>query len=188
MTLLRIDSRARRTSISRPTGGQIFIWKSKNPAGKILERDLAITHLPLITDEWSQAAFADSGDLTVADTIVIGAPMYNFTIPAPQKGWIDHIVHSKKTFATTLRVRKVCWRGKSDGNNLQRRRLWVWKPHTTVRLPGTLPALHPGFIGLADVTFIHAEHQGREGADASRVAAIAQIQQVASGQAMGRAQ
>ena len=35
------------------------------------------------------------------DVIVIGAPMYNFTIHTALKSWIDHIVRANKTFAFT---------------------------------------------------------------------------------------
>ncbi len=36
-----------------------------------------------------------------ADIVVIGAPMYNFSIPAQLRTWIDHIVVPGKTFAYT---------------------------------------------------------------------------------------
>jgi FMN-dependent NADH-azoreductase len=36
-----------------------------------------------------------------ADTVVIGAPMYNFTLPTQLKAWIDRIVISGKTFRYT---------------------------------------------------------------------------------------
>ena len=38
-------------------------------------------------------------ELSEADTIVIGAPMYNLTVSAPLKGWIDQVVRVGKTFA-----------------------------------------------------------------------------------------
>jgi FMN-dependent NADH-azoreductase len=46
-------------------------------------------------------AFADTSVLDeffAADTIVIGAPMYNFTLPTQLKSWIDRIVIAGKTF------------------------------------------------------------------------------------------
>jgi FMN-dependent NADH-azoreductase len=43
----------------------------------------------------SQAVLAE---FLVADTIVLGAPMYNFTIPSQLKAWIDRIVIAGKTF------------------------------------------------------------------------------------------
>jgi len=36
-------------------------------------------------------------EVLAADTIVIGAPMYNFAISAPLKGWIDQVVRLGRT-------------------------------------------------------------------------------------------
>jgi FMN-dependent NADH-azoreductase len=72
--------------------------------------------LPLITDDWVATQIESSGltpaqrvylsasdalidDLLAADTIVIGAPMYNFAISSLLKGWIDQIVRIGKTFS-----------------------------------------------------------------------------------------
>jgi len=67
MTLLRIDSSARRNSVSRQlTQAFIETWKKENPAGQVIERDLAATPLPLITDEWALAVHSDPPTLTPA--------------------------------------------------------------------------------------------------------------------------
>src|SRR5579863_7178504 len=116
MKLLRIDSSARRNSVSRQlTARFVETWKKENPTGEVIERDLAKTDLPSITDEWTLAAHSDPAtwtpaqrqtlsvsealieELLAADTIVIGAPMYNFTISAPLKAWIDQIVRVGRT-------------------------------------------------------------------------------------------
>ena len=50
------------------------------------------------------AAFADSSvldEFLAADTIVIGAPMYNFTLPTQLKAWLDRILVAGKTFRYT---------------------------------------------------------------------------------------
>jgi FMN-dependent NADH-azoreductase len=48
MKLLRIDSSARRNSVSRQlTSRFVETWKKENPKGEVIERDLATTHLPL---------------------------------------------------------------------------------------------------------------------------------------------
>jgi FMN-dependent NADH-azoreductase len=116
MKLLRIDSSARRNSVSRQlTQRFVEAWQKENPSGEVIERDLATTHLPMITDEWTLAAYSDPARLTpaqrdtlsvsetlieellAADTIVIGAPMYNLTVSAPLKAWIDQIVRIGRT-------------------------------------------------------------------------------------------
>jgi FMN-dependent NADH-azoreductase len=46
-------------------------------------------------------AFADSSvldEFLAADTIVVGAPMYNFTLPTQLKSWIDRLMVAGKTF------------------------------------------------------------------------------------------
>jgi FMN-dependent NADH-azoreductase len=37
-------------------------------------------------------------EFLTADTVVLGAPMYNFTIPSQLKAWIDRVVVAGKTF------------------------------------------------------------------------------------------
>ena len=37
-------------------------------------------------------------EFLAADTIVVGAPMYNFTVPSQLKAWIDRILVAGKTF------------------------------------------------------------------------------------------
>ena len=88
MTILHIDSSINGdNSASREVSGSIVnqlkgaLWGEK-----IIYRDLAANPLPHLTLE----AFAD--------TIVIGAPMYNFTLPTQLKAWIDRIVIAGKTF------------------------------------------------------------------------------------------
>src|SRR5256885_7025378 len=67
---------------------------------ELVYRDLAANPLPHLTFE----AFADTSvldEFLAADTIVIGAPMYNFTLPTQLKTWIDRIVIAGQTFRYT---------------------------------------------------------------------------------------
>jgi FMN-dependent NADH-azoreductase len=203
MNLLRIDSSARRNSVSRQlTGRFVETWKRENPTGEVIERDLSTTDLPLITDEWMQSAHSDPASLTPeqkqvlsasdtlidevvkADTIVIGAPMYNVTIAAPLKAWIDQVVRVGKTVA----------RGpKGPRGVLEGKKVVVLTSRGGAFRPGTPTAQYDhqepylrhilAFIGLTDVTFIHAENQ-KPGdlAEPSRAAAISLIEQAAAQQ------
>ncbi len=201
MKLLRIDSSARRSSVSRQlTGKFVEEWRKEHPEGEVIERDLATTSLPNITDEWVQAVHADAATLTLeqkevlatsdalieelrqADEIVIGAPMYNFAIAAPLKAWIDQVVRAGQT---------VLWSATGPKGVLQGKKVYVitsrggaFRPGTpTERFDHQEPYLRHilAFIGLTDVTFIHAENQkpGEQG-EIARAAAIAQIQQLAA--------
>jgi len=200
MKLLRIDSSARLSSVSRQlTGRFVQAWQKEHPQGTVIERDLTATALPLITDEFVQAMHTNSATLTAeqkkvlaisdalveelvqADTIVIGAPMYNFAIPAPLKAWIDQVVRAGKT---------VLFSASGPQGTLQGKNVYVvtsrggaFRPGTpTERFDYQEPYLRHilAFIGLTDVTFIHAENQkpGAQG-EVARQAALAQIQQSA---------
>jgi FMN-dependent NADH-azoreductase len=201
MKLLRIDSSARRSSISRQlTSRFVEAWKKENPDGEVIERDLATTPLPLITDEWTQAAYTEPSsrtasqreaialseglveELLLADTIVIGAPMYNFAIPWPLKAWIDQIVRAGKTFARGAngyeglilgkKVVIITSRGGSFARGTSAAPFDYQEPYLRHIL---------GFIGLTDVTFIHAENQSRaELAKSSLLEAVKQAELAAA--------
>ena len=102
MTILHIDSSINgENSASRAITAKIVEQlKSGQWGEEIVYRDLATAPLPHLTLE----AFADSSvldEFLEADTVVIGAPMYNFTVPTQLKSWIDRIVIAGKTFRYT---------------------------------------------------------------------------------------
>ena len=115
-------------------------------------------------------------ELRAADTIVIGAPMYNFSISSPLKAWIDQIVRIGKTFGSgpngprgLLEMKKVIVitaRGGSYEKGTAREAFDFQEPYLRHIL---------GFIGLTDVTFIHAENQSRDQAAASLESAAERI-------------
>ena len=99
MTILRIDSSINgENSASRAlTDSIVGQLKSANWGAEVVTRDLFANPLPHLTLE----AFADSSVLEEfqdAETVVIGAPMYNFSVPSQLKAWIDRIVVAGKTF------------------------------------------------------------------------------------------
>ena len=102
MTILHIDASINGdTSASRQlTRSVIEQIKGSNWGEQIVYRDLAANPLPHLTLD----AFADTSVLDeffAADVIVIGAPMYNFTLPTQLKAWIDRIVIAGQTFRYT---------------------------------------------------------------------------------------
>ena len=102
MTILHIDAsingeNSASRAISRSIVDQLTIERG---GGDIVYRDLAAEPLPHLTLD----ALADSSiidEFLAADTVVIGAPMYNFTLPTQLKAWIDRIVVGGKTFCYT---------------------------------------------------------------------------------------
>jgi len=63
--------------------------------------DLDLGALPGDASDAAKASAALLEEFLGADTIVIGAPMYNFTIPVQLKSWIDRILIAGKTFSYT---------------------------------------------------------------------------------------
>jgi FMN-dependent NADH-azoreductase len=102
VTVLHLDSSINgENSASRELSGSIVEQlKSAQWGEKIVYRDLAANPLPHLTLE----AFADTtilDEFLAADTIVIGAPMYNFGIPSQLKAWFDRIAIAGTTFRYT---------------------------------------------------------------------------------------
>ncbi|MGH6999709.1 MAG: FMN-dependent NADH-azoreductase, partial [Phenylobacterium sp.] len=87
---------------------------ARDPAAKIVFRDLAadpIPHLlpstvagvraqPSTPAEHEARALSDKliAELRAADVIVIGAPMYNFSVPTTLRSWFDHVLRAGETF------------------------------------------------------------------------------------------
>jgi len=99
MTILKIDSSINgQNSASRAiTDSIVEQLKAANWGETVVTRDLFADPLPHLTLD----AFADSSvldEFQAADIVVIGAPMYNFTLPSQLKAWIDRIVIAGKTF------------------------------------------------------------------------------------------
>ena len=191
MKLLKIDSSARGNSISRKL--------TAHPGSEVMERDLAVTALPLVTDEWVAATRTDPSQLTLAerqtlaisdmlidelvgaDVIVIGAPMYNFSISSTLKAWIDQVVRLGRTVTygangpkgllAGKKVFVLTSRGGAYGRGTHYEKLDFQEPYLRHIL---------GFIGLTDVTFIHAENQLRESAGPCLAAAIEEIDKLAA--------
>jgi FMN-dependent NADH-azoreductase len=185
MKLLQIDSSARTSSVTRRLTTRFAEeWRKNQPDGEVIQRDLSATALPLITDEWSATHLDDSKltpaqrsylstsdalieELAAAETVVIGAPMYNFSIPSSLKAWIDQIVRIGKTVGygpngpqgllTRKKVVVITSRGGAYEKGTAKEAFDFQEPYLRHIL---------GFIGLTDVTFIHAENQAREEAAA----------------------
>jgi FMN-dependent NADH-azoreductase len=194
MKLLQIDSSARTSSVTRRLTAKFAEeWRKNHPDGEVIQRDLSATALPLITDDWSATQLEDSKltpaqrsylstsdelieELEAADTVVIGAPMYNFSISSSLKAWIDQIVRIGKTVSYgpngpqgLLRKKKVVVitsRGGAYEKGTAREAFDFQEPYLRHIL---------GFIGLTDATFIHAENQVREDAAVSFAAVVERI-------------
>lgn len=170
MAILRIDSSANtENSVTRAMADRIIETLGDSD---IIVRDLAHEPLPQITHTWAVARTTPEQDrapeqiealvqsdklvaeLLAADTIVIGAPIYNFSIPASLKSWIDLVARVGVTFRYTEAGPEGLVKGK---------RVII------AMASGGVPAGAPvdfntpylktvlGFMGMDDVTIISAD-------------------------------
>ena len=145
------------------------------PEIEITERDLGAEALPHIDDVMIGAFYtADEertaaqrtalslsdellDELIAAEVIVIGAPMYNFSVPSSLKNWLDHVSRVGRSFRYTdtgpeglITGKKVYVIATSGGNYGDGSPVQAMD-HRTTYLKTVL-----GFLGMDDVSFIHA--------------------------------
>ena len=91
-------------------------WQARRPHDRIEHLDVGQQPPAPVNGRWIHAAFTPEGarepwmgevlaesdrlvdQLIRADLIVVGLPMYNFSVPAQFKAWIDNIVRVGRTF------------------------------------------------------------------------------------------
>ena len=121
-TLLHLDSSLfpQDGSVSRDVAASFRrAWEEQHPEGNVVYRDLATDPLPHLDAVAASAAFIApesrtpeqaaafalrdqlARELEEADTVLIGAPMYNFTIPSTLKSWLDHVIIPGRTAGTS---------------------------------------------------------------------------------------
>lgn len=94
-------------------------WQARHPDGRVRVRDLAAEPPPHLdaarfaafgrpeadrsVAEAAEVVLSDElvAELVEADEIVIGMPMYNFTVPSTFKAWMDHVARAGVTFRYT---------------------------------------------------------------------------------------
>ncbi len=117
--LLRIDSSARTEGSHSRALGDYFEqkWREANPKGQIAYRDLVRQPVDQLAAETIAGFYTPEDQMTVnlkaatetsdrliaevqaSDTLLITAPIYNFSVPASLKAWIDQVVRIGRTFA-----------------------------------------------------------------------------------------
>lgn len=104
MKILHLDSsiQAEQSVTRRLSAAIVDRLRKVSPQAVVTYRDLAADPLPELSPEQlrtpSAARESALDALLDADTIVIGAPMYNFTIPSQLKAWLDAVVIAGRTF------------------------------------------------------------------------------------------
>ncbi|MDE0970450.1 MAG: NAD(P)H-dependent oxidoreductase [Octadecabacter sp.] len=186
-TVLNIQASARHDgSVTRQLSDKVI---AEIGADKIITRDLS-KGLPLLDGAWLGANFTPVSDRTdakrktlalsdslideieAADTLVIGSPVYNFSVPAALKAWIDQICRVGVTF-------KYSPDGPVGLMSGKRAIIVIASGGTPVGsdidyASGYLKHIM-GFIGIHDVTIIAADALGKD-AEAKLAAANVDIE------------
>jgi len=153
------------------TGEHIAVLRGGAAATSELEIDLA-------------AGAAHIDDLYAADVIVIGAPMYNFSVPAQLKAWIDRVCVAGRTFQYTaagpvglLPEGKRAFVASTRGGVYSGDSPAAFMDHQESYLQAVL-----GFVGVSDVSVVRAEglNMGEEVRAAALAKASAQIEALAA--------
>ena len=146
-------------------------WRGKH-GGEVVIRDLMTSNVPYISLPWIGGAFTPAeqhspemtdaikvsddyiAELMGADEIVIATPMYNFSIPALLKSYIDHVVRAGVTFSMSyqgLVTGKKATVIIASGGDFS-----PGTPHAGLNVASDYLRQILGFIGITDVTVVLA--------------------------------
>jgi FMN-dependent NADH-azoreductase len=147
-------------------------WREAYPGSEVVVRDLAVQAVPHLDEKRAAALFSkplernaeqqtvvDYSDSLVkevrrADVLVIGLPLYNFSVPSNFKAYLDHIARAGVTFRYTENGPVGLLSGKKAYVFAARGGLYRGTPFDT-QTPYMRNFL--GFIGITDVEFVYAE-------------------------------
>lgn len=179
--VLHIDSSIlAENSLSRLLTAELVAKLGRDIAGlDVVYRDVAATPPPILSGAlfFARASGAEPDDSALradlaagrelldeflaADIVVIGAPMYNFSVPTQLRAWIDHLVVPGRTFAYTpsgiqglvsgKRIIVVSTRGNVYAGDVPQAAF----DHQEAYLRTTF-----GYIGVSDFAFVRAEGVG----------------------------
>jgi FMN-dependent NADH-azoreductase len=177
MTLLHIDSSILgANSVSRILSAEIVARQTTlRPGIEVVYRDLSVdpslhlsgAHLAawqgtpvedaaLGQDLASGSAYLD--ELLAADILVLGAPMYNFSVPSQLKAWIDRVAIAGRTFQYGANGPEGLLKGKKAFIASARGNIYTpGSPNTALEHHETYLTGVLGFIGITDVTVVRAE-------------------------------
>lgn len=164
MKLLHIDSSAlgANSATREITAALVARQLELNSDAEVVHRDLDARPLPhlggAILGGADAAAAAESAavleEFLAADTVVIGAPMYNFAIPSTLKAWIDRIAVAGRTFRYTAAGPEGLVHGKTVIVATAAGGVHAGQPTDFVE-----PYLRQvfGFLGVTDLAFVRAD-------------------------------
>ena len=149
--------------------------KAENPGASVAYRDLVANPVAHLSGSHLMAANAPANELDgtlaaeladsaaildqflAADTIIIGAPMYNFSLPSQLKAWIDRIAVAGKTFRYTENGPEGLARGKKVIVVSTRGGHYSAGPAAAMDHQESYLSTVFGFLGITDVEIVRAE-------------------------------
>ncbi|MCX4191468.1 FMN-dependent NADH-azoreductase [Methylophaga sp. OBS1] len=179
-SILLINSSSRiQGSVTRDISAQLVQQLQQQTGLSTIERDLA-DGIAFIDEQWVGANFTDPAErsaqqeaalaesdrlineLKQASHIVIAAPIYNFSVPAVVKAWIDQVARARVTFRYTENGPEGLLKGKkaylviaSGGVPLG----------SEVDYASSYLRHVMGFLGIDDVTLVNANDLNRAAND-----------------------
>jgi len=178
MKLLHVDSSINGdVSVSRRLSRQaVEQWLANHPETEVERLDLAVDTPPHFsadslgirrpaTGELSEAeqrenALAEAlvSQFLAADVIVVGAPLYNFSIPSQLKAWIDRLAQAGRTFRYTENGPEGLATGKTVIAILSRGGIYsTSEAGQAMEHQETYLKTVFGFFGITDVRVVRAE-------------------------------
>ncbi|MBW4655977.1 MAG: FMN-dependent NADH-azoreductase [Kaiparowitsia implicata GSE-PSE-MK54-09C] len=206
--LLHLDSspRGERSHSRRMTREFVEAWKQNHPHDTVTYRDLGRNPVPHVDEAWIAAAYTDPeqhtpdlqealkvsdrliDEIIAADILIVGVPMYNFSVPSTFKAYIDQIVRMGRTFAIDpadaedpykplLHGKKMFVITARGGSGFGPGERYGHMNHQDPYLRVVF-----GFIGITNITFIHVENEehSSESLAASIAAAQTQLAELAA--------
>lgn len=174
--ILHLDSspRGERSHSRQLTHAFVEEFKSQHPDTTVVYHDLGRQPVAPVNESWIAAAYSDPAthtpelqealalsnqlvdELFEADVIVLGAPMYNFSIPSTLKAYIDQVVRVGRTFSPSyeglVKGKKLFIFTARGGGGYS-----PGEPMEAMNFQDTYLRMIFGFIGITDLTIIHDE-------------------------------
>lgn len=190
MNVLHLDTSALGGhSVSRRlTASIVERLKRDGVAGDVAYRDLAaepLAHWQPHADAQSDAASQDEAVLQqflAADIVVLGAPMYNFSVSSQLKAWLDRVMVAGRTFRYGPNGPEGLAGGKRVIVASSRGGIYSKGPATAMDFQEPYLRAAFAFVGITDVHFVRAE--GVSMGDDARKSALDQAQAAISGLAL----
>ena len=202
MNILHIDASASDAAVShtrRLSAELVEKLKAANHGASVVYRNVTVDPLPhvdmTIRQAWAPEGEKDASltatarrskalvdELKAADVIVIGSPMYNFTVPSTLKAWIDHVAIAGQTFQYTANGPEGLLKGKAY-LTLSSGGVYSQGPFAAVEHLATYLTAILGFLGIRDVEVVRAEGvaYGAEQDEAAMASAAERIKTLVGG-------